>query len=125
VARQAYEQRAPLGSHCCAVPCACRCTAQLYLPLRSRFPTPPPGAPATALPAGGTAGASHKDCEEAYELLRGKLGDAASAEQWRQQCAAAFAWSRYFGGADCVPLPSAAESAAVNGVAEKVAALAV
>ncbi len=80
-----------------------------------------------ALPAVGPAGASHKDCVEAHELLRDKLGDAVAAEQWRQQCAAAFRWSRYFGGKDCVALQAdpAAAAPAVNGVAKKIAVLAV
>ena len=55
-------------------------------------------------------------------LLAGKLGDAAAAQQWREKCAAAFRWSRVFGGAEVVAVEPRPE---VNGVAEKVAALAV
>lgn len=70
----------------------------------------------------GTQGGSHADCVAAEELLGGRLGATAAAEQWRAACAARFPWSRHFGGAAVVPLPAAA-AAEVNGVAEKVAAL--
>lgn len=73
-------------------------------------------------PAADPASGSHADCVAAHRLLGGPLGAAAAAEQWRQRCAGVFRWSRYFGGADVVPLEELPE---VNGVAEKVAALAV
>ncbi|GAB4819491.1 hypothetical protein N2152v2_006537 [Parachlorella kessleri] len=75
----------------------------------------------------GPGGAAHKDAQAVHQLLKAGLRDEAGAEQWRQQCAAVFRWSRYFGGADCVALAAeaATDSGTANGVAEKVAALAV
>lgn len=73
-------------------------------------------------PAADPASGSHADCVAAHRLLGGPLGAAAVAEKWRQRCAGVFCWSRYFGGADVVPLEERPE---VNGVADKVAALAV
>ena len=77
--------------------------------------------------AAGPGGASHKDAQAVHQLLKGGLGDEAAAERWRQQCAAVFRWSRYFGGADCVALEAeaAVDTGAANGVAGKVAALAI
>ena len=69
----------------------------------------------------GPGCASHAECEAVHRLLRDTLRDGPAAEQWREQCALSFRWSRYFGGEDCVPL----EDKGVNGVADAVGKLAV
>ena len=81
------------------------------------------GAPTSchAPPAADVEGAPHAACVEVHALLAGKLGDAAAADAWRTKCAATFRWSRYFGGADVVPLP---EAGLAEGLAEGLAKVA-
>lgn len=54
--------------------------------------------------AAGPCGASHAACIEAYSWLVESDGCEEAALDFKSACAAAFRYSRYFGGDSCVPL---------------------
>jgi hypothetical protein len=87
--------------------------------------------------AAGPAGASHADCLAVHKLLAEQLQLPGEAAEWQQQCAAAFPWSRAFGGPDCVSVAApweeeeakkasaGVDEATVNGVEQQTAQLAI